>query len=107
MEWRELTVTNLRRNLFYFILIAYSALTVVPFLWSLSTSAKPQEEVFQSNILPHHVTVKAYVTVFKHIQPSFPLPLCEFFFYRIRGRSSTSGFCLAGWVRLRKASIPR
>ena len=72
MERRELTMTNLRRKLFYFILIVYSAFTVVPFLWSLSTSAKPQEEVFQSNILPHHFTVKAYVTVFKHIQPSFP-----------------------------------
>lgn len=63
---------NLKRKLFYFILVAYSALTIVPFLWSVSTSAKPQEEVFQSNILPRHTTAKAYVTVFKHIQPSFP-----------------------------------
>ncbi len=65
-------IKNLKRKFFYFVLIAYSAFTVVPFLWSLSTSAKPQDEVFQSNILPHHATVKAYVTVFKHIQPSFP-----------------------------------
>ena len=28
--------------------------------------------MFQSNILPRHTTAKAYVTVFKHIQPSFP-----------------------------------
>lgn len=63
--------TNLKRKFFYFVLIAYSAFTVVPFLWSLSTSAKPQSEVFQSNILPQHPTVKAYKTVFTHIQPSF------------------------------------
>ena len=65
-------MNSLKRRIFYLILIVYSALTVVPFLWSLSTSVKPQEEVFQSNILPHRSTVKAYVTVFKHIQPSFP-----------------------------------
>lgn len=62
---------GIKRKFFYFVLIAYSAFTVVPFLWSLSTSAKPQEEVFQSNILPHHATAKAYRTVFTHIQPSF------------------------------------
>lgn len=65
-------MTNIKRKLFYLVLIAYSALTIVPFLWSVSTSAKPQDEVFQPNILPHHPTVKAYVTVFRHIQPSFP-----------------------------------
>lgn len=65
-------VQNLKRKFFYFVLIAYSLITFIPFLWSLSTSAKPQVEVFQPNILPQHATVKAYVTVFKHIQPSFP-----------------------------------
>jgi len=65
-------MTNVKRKIFYLILIAYSAITVVPFLWSLSTSAKPQEEVFQSNILPDHFTMKAYATVFTKIQPSFP-----------------------------------
>lgn len=63
---------NLRRKMFYFILIGYSAFTVIPFLWSLSTSLKPQVEVFQSNILPRDATVKAYSTVFTKIQPSFP-----------------------------------
>lgn len=65
-------MTYIKRKFFYFILIAYSAFTLIPFLWSLSTSLKPQEEVFQTNILPHHATVKAYGTVFTKIQPSFP-----------------------------------
>lgn len=63
---------NIRRKFFYFILITYSAITVIPFLWSLSTSFKPQVEVFQSNILPDHVNGRAYSTVFTKIQPSFP-----------------------------------
>lgn len=63
---------NIKRKVFYFILIAYSAFTLIPFLWSLSTSLKPQVEVFQSNILPQHATVKAYGTVLTKIQPSFP-----------------------------------
>ena len=62
----------LKRKFFYLTLIIYSAITIVPFLWSLSTSLKPQVEVFQSNILPQNVTAKAYSTVFTKIQPSFP-----------------------------------
>ena len=63
---------NLKRKIFYLILITYSALTLIPFLWSISTSLKPQVEVFQSNILPRDGTLKAYGTVFTKIQPSFP-----------------------------------
>ena len=63
---------NLKRKFFYLILITYSALTLIPFLWSISTSLKPQVEVFQSNILPQDGTLKAYGTVFTKIQPSFP-----------------------------------
>ncbi len=63
---------NLKRKFFYLILITYSALTLIPFLWSMSTSLKPQVEVFQSNILPQDGTLKAYGTVFTKIQPSFP-----------------------------------
>ena len=63
---------NLKRKFLYFILIAYSAITLIPFLWSISTSLKPQVEVFQSNILPQNGSMKAYGTVFTKIQPSFP-----------------------------------
>ena len=63
---------NIKRKFFYLTLIAYSAITIVPFLWSLSTSLKPQVEVFQANILPENITANAYSTVFTKIQPSFP-----------------------------------
>lgn len=65
-------MNSLKRKFFYLILITYSALTLIPFLWSISTSLKPQVEVFQSNILPRDGTLKAYGTVFTKIQPSFP-----------------------------------
>ena len=63
---------NIKRKFFYLTLITYSAITIVPFLWSLSTSLKPQVEVFQANILPKNITANAYSTVFTKIQPSFP-----------------------------------
>lgn len=63
---------SIKRKFFYLTLITYSAITIIPFLWSLSTSLKPQVEVFQANILPENITVNAYSTVFTKIQPSFP-----------------------------------
>ena len=63
---------SIKRKFFYLTLITYSAITIVPFLWSLSTSLKPQVEVFQANILPENITANAYSTVFTKIQPSFP-----------------------------------
>lgn len=56
---------------FYLALLSYSAFTFVPMLWSLSTSLKPQDEVFLQNIIPNHATLRAYHTVFGKIQPNF------------------------------------
>jgi multiple sugar transport system permease protein len=53
------------------VLIFYSVLTIVPFLWSVGTSFKPSEEVYQSNLIPKAPTVEAYATVFGKIQPNF------------------------------------
>ena len=63
---------NLRKYFFYGALILYSAFTFVPFLWSISTSVKPQTEVYLSNLIPHHTTIRGYTTVFGKIQPNFP-----------------------------------
>ena len=45
-------------------LIFYSVLTIVPFLWSVSTSFKPSEEVYLSNLIPDQPSIEAYSTVF-------------------------------------------
>jgi multiple sugar transport system permease protein len=60
-----------RGRLFYFVLISYSLITLVPFLWSVSTSLKPQDEVFQANLIPNAPTFRGYHTVFGKIQPNF------------------------------------
>jgi multiple sugar transport system permease protein len=67
-----INMQKFKRFFFYGVLIGYSIFTIVPFLWSLSTSLKPQTEVFQSNLIPQHATTRAYTTVFGKIQPSFP-----------------------------------
>ena len=64
-------MSRVRKLSFYGLLIFYSVLTIVPFLWSLSTSFKPSEEVYQSNLIPEAATMKAYATVFGKIQPNF------------------------------------
>jgi multiple sugar transport system permease protein len=56
---------------FYLALLAYSAFTFVPMIWSFSTSLKPQDEVFLQNVIPKHGSLKAYHTVFGKIQPNF------------------------------------
>ena len=64
-------MTKVRKYMFYSMLIFYSVITVVPFIWSFSTSIKPSDEVYQSNLIPENPTVKAYATVFGKIQPNF------------------------------------
>jgi multiple sugar transport system permease protein len=52
-----------RKALVYSVLLAASALFLVPFLWSLSTSFKPLPETSSFTLLPHDWTVDAYRTV--------------------------------------------
>jgi len=64
-------MSKVRKYSFYSMLVFYSVITIVPFLWSLSTSFKPSEEVYQSNLVPDAPTMRAYATVFGKIQPNF------------------------------------
>jgi multiple sugar transport system permease protein len=64
-------MSKVRKYMFYSMLIFYSIITVVPFIWSVSTSIKPSDEVYQSNLIPDNPTAKAYATVFGKIQPNF------------------------------------
>jgi multiple sugar transport system permease protein len=64
-------MSKMRKLCFYALLIFYSVLTIVPFVWSLSTSFKPSEEVYQNNLIPDAPSIDAYATVFGKIQPNF------------------------------------
>jgi multiple sugar transport system permease protein len=61
-----------RRILAYGALIAYALLMFVPFAWSVSTSFKPNSEVFQLNWIPESPTVEGYVTAWTELDPGLP-----------------------------------
>jgi ABC-type glycerol-3-phosphate transport system permease component len=46
-----------------FALVAFALVMSLPFVWMISASFKPREEVVQLNLVPHHPTVKNYPIV--------------------------------------------
>lgn len=50
----------------YILLIAYAALTLIPFLWALSASFKPLSEIVggEVNFIPRHFTLENYRQIF-------------------------------------------
>lgn len=65
------TTNKLRVRLLFLAMLAYSLFSFIPFLWSMSTSVKPQSEVFEDSLIPKDLNFEAYVTVFTKIQPNF------------------------------------
>lgn len=63
---------RIRRILAYSLLTAYALLMFLPFAWSVSTSFKPNAEVFQLNWLPEHPTVEGYLTAWTRLDPGLP-----------------------------------
>jgi multiple sugar transport system permease protein len=64
IEWRRVVA--------YALLIGYALLMFVPFAWSVSTSFKPNAEVFQLNWIPENPTVQGYVTAWTRMDPGLP-----------------------------------
>jgi multiple sugar transport system permease protein len=58
--------TKWLKPLLYIVLIAYAAITFIPFLWALSASFKPLEEIVSGGIrfIPKHFTLDNYRTIF-------------------------------------------
>jgi len=62
---RKLTLSRISiETVFYTLLIAFGILMVLPFVWSVSTSLKPNSEIFFSNIIPQQPTLQHYAEVF-------------------------------------------
>jgi len=61
-----------RRILAYALLIGYALLMFIPFAWSVSTSFKPNSEVFQLNWIPEQPTIDGYVTAWTELDPGLP-----------------------------------
>lgn len=63
---------QVRRVIAYALLIGYALLMFVPFAWSISTSFKPNSEVFQLNWIPDQPTLDGYVTAWTELDPGLP-----------------------------------
>jgi multiple sugar transport system permease protein len=61
-----------RKIIAYALLIGYALLMFVPFAWSVSTSFKPNSEVFQLNWIPDQPTLDGYVTAWTELDPGLP-----------------------------------
>lgn len=61
-----------RRIIAYALLIGYAMLMFVPFAWSVSTSFKPNSEVFQLNWIPEQPTIEGYLTAWTKLDPGLP-----------------------------------
>jgi len=64
-------MTKRRKYFLLALMVSYSLLTVFPFIWTVSTSFKPLNEVFRSNLIPDEISLRAYSTVISDVQPSF------------------------------------
>lgn len=61
-----------RRVIAYALLVGYALLMFVPFVWSVSTSFKPNSEVFQLNWIPEQPTLDGYITAWTELDPGLP-----------------------------------
>lgn len=61
------------RIVVYAILITYSVLVFVPFLWTISTSFKTLPESLQMTIIPKVPTTAGYVTAWTQLKPALPI----------------------------------
>lgn len=58
-----------RETLYYAVMIVISMIMVLPFLWSVATSFKPNNEIFAAtiNLLPNQATIEHYVNAFTSV----------------------------------------
>ncbi|OFZ45725.1 MAG: hypothetical protein A2381_14850 [Bdellovibrionales bacterium RIFOXYB1_FULL_37_110] len=65
----HLTLNIRKKSLLYLLLLFGLLLTLFPFLWMISTSFKPENEIFQKtiNLLPASFTFEHYLKLFKEI----------------------------------------
>ena len=62
-RWRPIPVA--KAALFSAVLVGFSILFVYPFIWAVSASLKPQEEVFDNRLIPKHWAFHNWADVFR------------------------------------------
>lgn len=69
----NLTRQRIGRFIVYAILLVYSLVVFVPFLWTISTSFKTLPESLEMTIIPQAPTVAGYVTAWTQLKPALPV----------------------------------
>jgi multiple sugar transport system permease protein len=69
----NLTRKRIGRIVVYGILVIYSLLVFVPFLWTISTSFKTLPESLQLTIIPQNPTAYGYEKAWTQLQPALPV----------------------------------
>ncbi len=64
----------MKKFVFYTILILGALVFLYPFLWMLAGTLKPEIEIPNLNVIPHHLTFQSYKNVF------FKIPILRSFF---------------------------
>ncbi|MBO8176881.1 MAG: carbohydrate ABC transporter permease [Bacillus sp. (in: Bacteria)] len=93
---------RLGKAFLYTILVIYAIVTLIPFLWALSSSFKTLEEIVSGsiNFIPKNFTLENYMTVFVE-QPLFPRWLLNSLIIAVIGTclnllfNSMAGYALA------------
>ncbi|MFQ5674981.1 MAG: carbohydrate ABC transporter permease [bacterium] len=57
----------MKKLLFYLSLAAWTVLFIYPFLWMISATVRPEQEIGSLNIIPSEVSLYSYTRVFKKI----------------------------------------
>ncbi|MBM7097543.1 MULTISPECIES: carbohydrate ABC transporter permease [Alteribacter] len=93
---------NIAKLLLYAILTSYAIVTLIPFIWALSASFKPLNEILAGglNFIPQEFTFNNYITIFTE-QALFPRWLFNSVFVAVIGTAlnlvfnSMAGYALA------------
>ncbi|HET7577668.1 MAG TPA: carbohydrate ABC transporter permease [Bacillales bacterium] len=93
---------SIGKIILYLLLIFYGVITLLPFLWALSSSFKSFQEISNSglNLIPHHFTFSNYIKIFT-VEKQFPRWLFNSLFIAVVGTvlnllfNSMCGYALA------------
>ena len=69
----NVTRQRIGRFIVYAILLLYSLVVFVPFLWTISTSFKTLPESLEMTLIPQAPTVAGYVTAWTQLKPALPV----------------------------------
>jgi multiple sugar transport system permease protein len=100
-NWYRASGSKLAQVFYYAILAICTVLFVYPFLWAVSASLKPRQEVFDNKLIPKHFHPSNYLDVFRGLADTiYKAPFATWFF-----NSMWIGFLAAFTVTISSALV--